>query len=376
MKKLLVLFASILLFSCNQTSLTFNEMVDLSQEEALSITPLAKFYEASATKNENITKSVFRGVENSTILVEITADGKVTSEVIDSPFLDDVVINLPVKMTLEEAEQLLLDAGYGTGVEGVADWSIVVLRKPLGPEETPALYIFTTSKGYVNVNTITGEVEPTETLLGENLRVLRIATGLFAFCGASSTIPTGKKMTVQGVEFDEGVAICPVLEGPSIYSLAMNGKGTLGEFDASDFKATPDGTDKTVWSLFWYFSDTDSIPQLNLETKQWEMMVPDNREFVIDMSSPSTSESDMFQMPCEIWKTENGILLSKCYGPLNHMAVPLRKPFSTQDGQTSVTAAPVGAPYPVGTPIPTQDSIEECICPLTFCVCLEETPQN
>jgi len=256
-------------------------------------------------------------------------------------------------MTLEEAEQLLLDAGYGTGVEGVADWSIVVLRKPLGPEETPALYIFTTSKGYVNVNTITGEVESAETLLGENLRVLRIATGLFAFCGASSTVPTGKKMTVQGVEFDEGVAICPVLEGPSIYSLAMNGDGTLGEFDASDFKATPDGTDKTVWSLFWYFSDTDTIPQFNINTKEWELLPPVNRSFTIDMSSPSTSESDMFQMPCEIWKTENGILLSKCYGPLNHMAVPLRKPFSTQDGQTSVTAAPEGSPYPVGTPIPT-----------------------
>ena len=84
-------------------------------------------------------------------------------------------------------------------------------------------------------------------------------------------------------------------------------------------------------------------------------MAPINRKFIIDMSSPSTSESDMFQMPCKIWKTENGILLSECYGPLNHMAVPLRKPFSTQNGQTSVTAAPEGSPYPVGTPIPTQN---------------------
>ena len=77
MKNVLLLLTTVLLFSCNPPSLTFNEMVDLSQEEALSITPLAKFYEASATKNENITKSVFRGVENSTILVEVTADGKV-----------------------------------------------------------------------------------------------------------------------------------------------------------------------------------------------------------------------------------------------------------------------------------------------------------
>ena len=356
MKKILVLvITSALLVSCSQTSLTFNEMVGVAHKEALSITPLAKFYEASATKKENGIKSVFRGVENSTILVEVLTDGTVISEVVDSPFLEDVVIHLPAKMSLEEAEQLLLDAGYGTGIEGVADWSVVVLRRPLGPEETPALYIFTTSKGYVNVNTITKEVTPTQSLLGENLRVLRIASGLFAFCGASASVPTGKKMTVQGVEFDEGCAVCPVLEGPSIYSLAMNGDGTLGEFDASDFKATPDGTDKTVWSLFWYFSPSDTIPQINPETKQWEMMAPNNRKFVIDMSNPATSESDMFQMPCEIWKTENGILLSKCYGPLNHMAVPLRKPFSTKDGQTSVTAAPEGSPYPVGTPIPSSN---------------------
>ena len=161
MKKILVLvITSVLLVSCSQTSLTFNEMVGVAHKEALSITPLAKFYEASATKKENGIKSVFRGVENSTILVEVLTDGTVISEVVDSPFLEDVVIHLPAKMSLEEAEQLLLDAGYGTGIEGVADWSVVVLRRPLGPEETPALYIFTTSKGYVNVNTITGTVSP------------------------------------------------------------------------------------------------------------------------------------------------------------------------------------------------------------------------
>jgi hypothetical protein len=186
-------------------------------------------------------------------------------------------------------------------------------------------------------------------------KIIRIHNGAFAFCGASAAVPTGKKMLVQGVEFDEACAICPVLEGPSISSLAMQGEGSLGRFNAKENFQTPDGTDKTVWSLFWYFSDEDSIPQFNTETKEWEMMSPVNRSFTIDMSSPSTSESDMFQMPCEIWKMENGILLSKCYGPLNHMAVPLRTPQPTKDGQTSVTAAPEGSPYPVGTPIPTNN---------------------
>jgi len=162
MKKLLVLlFTTILLLGCEPAlELSFNEMVDVAQEKALSIESSANFYEASATKNINGIKSVFQGVENSTILVVVKSTGLAIPEVVDSPFLDDLVIQLPVKMTLEEAEQLLLDAGYGTGVEGVADWSVVVLRRPLGPEETPALYIFTTSKGYVNVNTITGIVSP------------------------------------------------------------------------------------------------------------------------------------------------------------------------------------------------------------------------
>ena len=188
-------------------------------------------------------------------------------------------------------------------------------------------------------------------------KILRIHHGKFAFCGASSALPTGKKITIQGKEFDEGCAICPVLEGPSISSLAMYGEGTLGEFNAKDNFQTLDGKKETVWSLFWYFSDSDTIPQFNPDTDQWELLPTSNREFTIDLSSPITSESDMFQMPCEIIDTlDNGIILSKCYGPLNHMAVPLRKPHPTKDGQTSVTAAKENSPYPVGTPIPSKPS--------------------
>ena len=62
--------------------------------------------------------------------------------------------------------------------------------------------------------------------------VLRIHEGKFAFCGASGALPTGKKITIQGVEYDEGCAICPVLDGPSISNLAMYGEGgTWGEFN-------------------------------------------------------------------------------------------------------------------------------------------------
>lgn len=184
--------------------------------------------------------------------------------------------------------------------------------------------------------------------------VLRIHEGKFAFCGASAAVPTGKTIVIQGVEYKEGCAICPVLDGPSISNLAMYGNGgTWGDFNVANNFQTPDGTKNSVWSLFWYFDTTTTIPQYNPESNKWEMMAPVNRAFTIDMSSPSTSESNMFAMPGVIFDTtETGVVLAKVYGPLNEAAVPLRIAIPTKNGQTSVTAAKTGAPYPVGTPIP------------------------
>ena len=50
---------------------------------------------------------------------------------------------------------------------------------------------------------------------------LKICLGEFAFCGASSTKPTGNKMIVNGKEFYEGEAICPVMTGPSIANMEL-----------------------------------------------------------------------------------------------------------------------------------------------------------
>jgi hypothetical protein len=163
MKKLYLLFgiSALMLFGCTQQNdLTFNEMVSQTEVEAKGIDTTALFYQSTSTKELKEVKSVFAGKDNTTIEVICDSKGKTVSKVINSPFTEDEVIHLPVKMTLEEAIQLLLDAGYGTGVEGEADWSIVVLRRPLGPDFTFALYIFTTSKGYVSVNTVTGKVLP------------------------------------------------------------------------------------------------------------------------------------------------------------------------------------------------------------------------
>ena len=185
-------------------------------------------------------------------------------------------------------------------------------------------------------------------------RALKIHQGQFAFCGASAAVPTGNKIVVQGVEYDEGCAVCPVLTGPSLASDVMYGvSGTYGHFSTIENFQTPDGTNNTVWSYFWYYDTSAYIPQFNPETEQWEMMHPVNRKFVIDMENPATSESNMFAMPGVIFDTtETGIILAKVYGPLNESAIPLRKSIPVKNGQTAITAAKEGYPYPVGQPIP------------------------
>jgi hypothetical protein len=192
-------------------------------------------------------------------------------------------------------------------------------------------------------------------------KIVKIHQGSFAFCGASGAVPTGRKITVQGVVYDEGCAICPVLDGPSLSNLAMEGvSGTYGKFNVNENFQSPDGTNKTVWSLFWYFDSTTTVPQFNPSTKEWENMTPINRAFTINLDSPSTSESNMFAMPGIIFDTTStGIVLAKVYGPLNEAAVPLRKAIPVQNGMTSVTAAKKGFPYPVGTPVPVAEYSKE-----------------
>lgn len=199
------------------------------------------------------------------------------------------------------------------------------------------------------------QIQPDEEAQVE--KVLQIHKGKFAFCGASGAVPTGKMIKIQGREFKEGCAICPVLDGPSISNLAMYGEGgTWGEFNVKESPQTPDGTENTVYSFFWFFDANDTVPQFNPETKEWEWMNPVNRKFVINTDHDSTSMSNMFAMPGVIFDTtETGIVLAKCYGPINEAAVPLRKAIHVKNGWTSVTAAKEGFSYPVGTPIPEMD---------------------
>jgi len=171
-------------------------------------------------------------------------------------------------------------------------------------------------------------------------RALKIYKGKFAFCGASGAEPTGNIITVQGRKFKEGRSVCPVMDGPSVANLKL----------VPNPSVSPDGTKDTVWSFFWYY---DEVPQ----APTWETLPTVNRSFVIG-DTPNTQMSNMFCMPCRIFKTVNGVELAECVGPLNELAFPLRKAIRAHEGQTSITQAPEGSSYPVGTVIPTTTDSE------------------
>ena len=198
----------------------------------------------------------------------------------------------------------------------------------------------------------------------KDAKVLKVHEGLYAFCGASGAELTGNQIMIQGKVFEEGCAICPVLDGPSISNLAMDGFSPSWGYEFNterDFQyPNNDGSmvwdGKSVWSLYWYFDTSSFVPQYNPKSQEWEMMHPENRSFIVNTDYPATSESNMFCMPCAIFDTtETGIVLAKCYGPMNEAAIPLRKAIKVTNGMKSITAAIEGKPYPVGTPVPVME---------------------
>jgi len=166
-------------------------------------------------------------------------------------------------------------------------------------------------------------------------KALTIVLGKFAFCGASPAKATGKTITVEGRKFLEGVAACPVMDGPSVANTILVPNPSI----------TPDGTDKTVWSYFWYY---DSVPQ----APTWQNLPTVSRTFVVS-KGPKGGMSNMWCMPCKVLPNKvNGVTIAECYGPLNELAFPMKFAVRAHLGETSVTQAPVGSTYSVGTIIP------------------------
>ena len=168
------------------------------------------------------------------------------------------------------------------------------------------------------LSTITAFAEP-----------LHICKGLYAFCGASSTTPTGKDITVLGKTYKEGMSVCPVLKGTSIanFTLMQNScKSPVGK----------------VWSLF---GQQTSAPQ----APTWENLPLVTRTFVTT-DAPGGGMSNMWSFLCDIQpKQVNGATLANCYGPMNE------SPWTNDPvpvGATFVTQAAVGSPNPVGGRVP------------------------
>jgi hypothetical protein len=150
----------------------------------------------------------------------------------------------------------------------------------------------------------------------------------FALCAASGATPTGKQIVVKGVTYQEGHSVCPVITGQSV-----------GNRDIIKTCGTPKGKN-TVWSLF---STTLSYPQ----APDWKIVTAVPRTFIT--TEGTGGMSNQWSYPCTIRPQKvNGATLADCLGPLNES--PWGEPVPI--GSTSLTAAPIGAPYPVGTSIP------------------------
>ena len=140
---------------------------------------------------------------------------------------------------------------------------------------------------------------------------LIMCNGQYALCAASPTTPTSKTMVINGVTFQEGTSVCPVLTGKSVGDRNLIGS------------CKPPGKNM-VWSLF---STEMNYPQ----APSWAVVKAQPRTFV---TRP---------------KKVNGATLADCLGPLNESpwngaVVPA--------GASVVTSAPVGSAYPVGGNLP------------------------
>ena len=152
---------------------------------------------------------------------------------------------------------------------------------------------------------------------------LMICNGEFALCAASGSTPTGKKITVKGKVFAEGMAVCPVLTGRSIANPALMNNSC----DAPAGK---------VWSLFSTVSEAPQAPS-------WAVAPLVKRTFILGKDS---GMSNQWSFLCNKQaKPVNGVQLASCYGPINE------SPFTNghiKRGTTIATDAPAGVLNPVG----------------------------
>lgn len=145
--------------------LSFNERVNMALRIVKKQYPGAELYEADGTASGGPTtdpakidqlRVVFSNVHNTTVIIKETAYGKFGKpQLLQEPWLDDVVIQWPVKMDLPQANKLKEEAGYTKPYGGVT------LRNPLvGPKLGNPYFIFgrNPAEPYIFVDTVAGVV--------------------------------------------------------------------------------------------------------------------------------------------------------------------------------------------------------------------------
>ena len=132
---------------------------------------------------------------------------------------------------------------------------------------------------------------------------LEICDGKFALCAASTCVPTGKTITVQGKEYPEASCQCPVLEGKA-----------LADVDGGNMQGTCDTKDKAqVWRLFSYKA---FLPQ---QMNDWSKSPAKQKTRVQECGSELNLGADTvncFSMSCEITKDINGTEIASCSCPI------------------------------------------------------------
>jgi hypothetical protein len=167
--------------------------------------------------------------------------------------------------------------------------------------------------------------------LNTQAHTIAMCNGEYALCAASSTYANGNVITVNGKQFKEGVAVCPVLTGTAVANLDLMG---------GSCKA-PKGQ---VWSLFGVPAPT-TFPQ----APDWNQVTPVVRSFTTSVGK-GLGMSNMWSFLCtKRPKQVNGVTLADCVGPINE------SPFDNsyvKPGANVFTMAPVGAVDPVGGNFP------------------------
>jgi hypothetical protein len=144
--------------------LSFDGRVNIAVRIVTEKYPQAKLYEADGRATGGPTtdpakidtmRVVFRNENNTTVIIKEVKYGEFgPPELIKHPWLEDVVIQWPIKMDLPEANTLKEKAGYKQ------PYTAVTLRNPLGPKKTNPFFIFNTAGPgtYIFVDVVTGEV--------------------------------------------------------------------------------------------------------------------------------------------------------------------------------------------------------------------------